>query len=85
MIYRSFAGHFFTLTFGSMNISSKAIRLKPASVSDSGKGDVIFLVPLLSFSIDEQLRRAMFLFDLPKVSVCIIYALTVFSFLLCKC
>lgn len=47
-----------------MNVSSRTIRLKPASVSDSGKGTLVFLLPLLSFSIDEQLGRALLLFNL---------------------
>ena len=77
----SCAGNFFYLTIGGMNVSSRTIRLKPASVSDNGKGSVVFLLPLLSFSIDELLGRALLLFDLLKVSVCMIYTLTVFFFI----
>ena len=79
-VISSCAGNFFYLTIGGMNVSSRTIRLKPASVSDNGKGSVVFLLPLLSFSIDEQLGRALLLFDLLKVSVCMIYTLTVFLF-----
>ena len=68
----------FFLTIGGMNVSSRTIRLKPSSGSDNGKGNFVFLLPLLSFSIDEQLGRALLFFALLKVSVCMIYTLTVF-------